>query len=148
MSFETSLTWTRTTPDFVPDTWDRSHRWTTGSGHTVQASSAPSFKGDAALVNPEEALIGALSSCHMLTFLAIAAKKGFVVDSYEDAASGELSKNEQGRLSVNEITLRPRARFSGAKVPDEAAVRALHDLAHQNCFIANSIRARVTIEAG
>ncbi|HXZ86700.1 MAG TPA: OsmC family protein, partial [Myxococcota bacterium] len=109
------------------------------------ASSAPEYFGDAALPNPEEALVMALSSCHMLTFLAVAARRRFTVDSYEDAAVGHMEKNESGRIAITRVELRPRVAFSGANRPTKDELAKLHEQAHHACFIANSVRTEVTV---
>ena len=139
-----SVRWSRATPDFQYDTYDRAHTWRSGTGVEVPASAAVEFKGDPTRMNPEEGLVAALSSCHMLTFLAIAARKGLVVDRYEDDAVGVLEK-EGGKLWVTRVTLRPRVVFGGA-APDAAALAHLHEQAHNNCFIANSVKTQVTVE--
>ena len=117
----------------------------------VRGSSAPTSvpepMSDPAAVDPEEALVAALSSCHMLFFLAFAAKAGFVVESYRDEAVGVLGRDERGKTSITTITLRPAATFSGALAPDAAAIDDLHHRAHEACYIANSIRAEVKVEA-
>lgn len=138
-----SVRWIRTTADFQYDTYDRGHVVRYGSGIEVAASAAADFKGDAARVNPEEAFVGALSSCHMLTFLAIAARKRLVVESYEDDAVGVLEKNADGKLAVTKVVLRPRVRFATAVDPE--ALAKMHDSAHANCFIAQSVRTQVEI---
>lgn len=145
---EASVTWTRTTSDFAYETYVRDHRIVYGSGVAVDASSAPEYKGNPTLVNPEEAFVGALSSCHMLTFLAVAAKKGFVVDRYEDRAIGFLEPNADRRLAMTRVVLRPRVTFSGEKLPTAEELERLHHGAHVNCFIANSVKTEVTVEAG
>ena len=117
-----------------------------GGGQTLRASSAPEYAGDPARTNPEEALVAAVSSCHMLWFLSLAAKRGYVVDSYTDEAEGVMEKNAAGKIAVTKVTLRPLAVFSGAKLPDRAALDALHHAAHGECFIANSIRSEVVCE--
>lgn len=142
-----SVVWRRETSDFTYDTYKRDHHWEFGSGSLVYASAAPEYLGSADLVNPEEALVAALSSCHMLTFLAIAARKRFVVDSYQDDAVGYLEKNEQGRLAVTRTTLRPRIAFSGERQPTAEELKAMHEKAHENCFIANSVNTVITIES-
>jgi organic hydroperoxide reductase OsmC/OhrA len=96
-------------------------------------------------VDPEEAFVAALSSCHMLFFLAFAAKAGFVVDSYEDRALGVMTKNEKGKLFVSKVTLDPRIAFSGNKRPSQEDIAALHHRSHEECFIANSVRAEVVV---
>jgi organic hydroperoxide reductase OsmC/OhrA len=145
-SFRASVRWQRTSPDFSYETYNRAHEVAFGSGTTVAASSAPGFKGEADRVNPEEQLVGALSSCHMLTFLAVAAKKRLVVEHYDDEASGVLDKNADGRLAVTRVVLRPKVVFSGEKVPSAEELVALHEAAHKGCFIANSVKTDVVCE--
>jgi organic hydroperoxide reductase OsmC/OhrA len=144
--FRTDLRWQRTTPDFLTETYNRAHEIAFGSGITIPASSAPAYKGDADRVNPEESLLAALSSCHMLTFLAIAAKKKLTVDRYVDHATCVLGKDESGGLSVTEAILRPQITFA-APAPSAEAVANMHESAHRNCFIARSVTTKVTIEA-
>ena len=98
-------------------------------------------------IDPEEALVAALSSCHMLFFLAFACKKGFIVDSYEDSPVGHMEKNEGNRYAITRIDLRPKIAFSGEKQPDAEDIKALHELSHDHCYIANSLKATVNIEA-
>jgi len=141
-----SIAWKRESDDFSYAGYDRTHTWTFEGGARVKASAAPEFQGDAALVNPEEALAAALSSCHMLTFLAIAARKRYVVDSYEDAAVATLDKNAESRLAITRVILHPRVVFSGEKRPDGPELEALHESAHRNCFIANSVRTELIVE--
>lgn len=141
-----TIRWTRSTPDFQYDTYSRDHRWTFGTGTELHASSAPEFKGNPALPNPEEALVGALSSCHMLTFLAICAKKGITVDAYEDAAEGHLEKNADGRLAITRATLRPKVTFGAGAAVDAATLAKLHESAHRGCFIAASVKTEVHVE--
>lgn len=141
-----AVRWTRTTADFEYDTYDRNHEIRYGSGGAVPASAAPAFKGDPARMNPEEAFVGALSSCHMLTFLAIAARKRLVVESYEDDATGELDKNAAGKLAMTKVVLRPRVRF--ASEVDAATLEKMHATAHANCFIASSVTTEVVVEPG
>jgi organic hydroperoxide reductase OsmC/OhrA len=145
-SFSIGLSWRRTTPDFDVKTFSRDHVWRLAGGQTVQGSSAPDFSGNPEMSNPEEALLAALSSCHMLTFLAIAALRKLVVDSYEDEPVAELGKNDQGKMMVARMALRPLATFSGAVIPDENAVRELHRKAKENCFVNNSLLSQVTLE--
>ncbi len=141
----TVLSWKRTTTDFQYATYVRDHALTFGTGRAIEVSSAPEYKGNPSLPNPEELLVGALSSCHMLTFLAVAARDGLVVDSYDDAALGVLEKNESGRLAVTHVTLRPKVTFAGSQ-PDAEKVRQLHDVSHKGCFIAQSVKTVVTVE--
>lgn len=141
-----ALSWSRQGRDFTYETYSRDHELTFENGQKSLASSAPGFVGNPDALNPETLLVGALASCHMLTFLAVCAKRGYVVDSYEDTASGRLNKNAEGRMAITHITLRPRVRFSGDKQPDTAELARLHDRAHSHCFIAQSIRAEVSVE--
>jgi organic hydroperoxide reductase OsmC/OhrA len=140
-----SLSWSRTTPDFTYDTYDRTHRVRFGGGVEAPMSSAPEYKGNAELPNPEEMLAAALGSCHMLTFLAIAARSRLVVDSYEDTPTAHLEKNDAGKLAVTKIVLHPRITFAG-EAPDAEKLRSLHDKAHHNCFIGSSITSEVVVE--
>ena len=96
-------------------------------------------------VDPEEAFIASLSSCHMLWFLSIAAEKNYVVESYEDNAEGILGKNEEGKLAMTRVTLKPRVNFGGKHAPSQVQVDELHHLAHEKCFIANSVKTEITI---
>ena len=135
---------------FTDQRYSRGHSWSFDGGITVPASSSPlSVRlpySVAEAVDPEEALVAALSSCHMLTFLYVAAKQGFVVDAYRDEAVGEMSKNEDGRLWVSRVTLHPAIIFSGEKRPTAAQLDELHHLAHEECYIANSVKTEVVID--
>ncbi len=146
--FTSTLRWQRATPDFTYDGYDRSHEVTSGSGVTLPASSAPAFLGSTSRINPEEMLLAALSSCHMLTFLAIAAKKRLVVDAYDDDASAVMDRNAAGKLAVTRATLRPRVVFSGDTIPDRAALEKMHHQAHAGCFIASSVHTAVDVDLG
>lgn len=139
------IRWRRTGGDFAYETFDRTHRWRFEGGATLDASAAPAYRGRAELPNPEEALVVALSSCHMLTFLAVAARRRFVVDAYEDDAVGHLEKNADGKLAITRVELRPRATFSGGKRPTAEDVARLHEVAHRECFIANSVKTEVSV---
>jgi organic hydroperoxide reductase OsmC/OhrA len=141
------IAWSRGSAAFDYETFSRDHTWTFPDGVTVNASSAPAFLGADAAVDPEEAFVAAVSACHMLTFLAIASRKRIAVDGYEDDAVGVLEKNAEGRLAVTRITLRPRVTFADPAAVSAEELGKLHDSAHRNCFIANSIRSEVTLEA-
>jgi len=143
-----SVHWSRGGAEFTYEKYPRLHRWTFGGGVSLDGSSAPEYLGDAKLPNPEEALVMALSSCHMLSFLAIAARKRLTVESYEDDAVGHMEKNAEGKLAITRCELRPRVRFSGASVPDAEALAKLHEQAHHVCFIANSVKTEVTVRPG
>ena len=109
-------------------------------------SSTLELRGNPNYVNPEELLLGALSSCHMMTFLAVAARDGWVVDAYDDQALAYLEKNAEGRMAVARVTLRPRVKFGGERAPDPEALRKLHEKAHRGCFIAASVKTAVSVE--
>jgi organic hydroperoxide reductase OsmC/OhrA len=138
--------WRRTSQTFTYDTYNRAHEVHTGSGHTIPWSGAPEFKGDADRVNPEEAFVASLSTCHMLTFLAVAARQRFVVELYEDDATGVMAKNEKGKFWVSRVVLAPKIVFSGERQPSADEIAALHHSAHENCFIANSVITEVIVE--
>jgi organic hydroperoxide reductase OsmC/OhrA len=145
-----TVEWSRGDQDFTGNHYSRAHDWRFDGGAVVRGSSAPTSVpeplSDPAAVDPEEALVAALSSCHMLFFLAFAAKGGFTVDSYRDEAAGVLGRDERGKTSITSVSLRPAVVFSGDNRPDAAAIDALHHRAHEACYIANSIRAEVTIQ--
>jgi organic hydroperoxide reductase OsmC/OhrA len=140
------VSWSRGEHEFTYESYSRDHEWRFDGGVTVPGSANPAYLGtDSGTVDPEEAFVAALSSCHMLTFLAIAAKKRLVVDSYVDHAVGVMAKNEAGRMAVTRVTLHPEIVFAG-EAPDEAALDRLHHLSHQECFIANSVTTEVVVE--
>jgi len=139
-----TIKWSRAGKDFTYKTYSRDHVWSV-NGNEVPASATTAYLGNPNRVDPEAALVAALSSCHMLTFLALAANKGFVVDSYEDAAVGHLEKNAQGKLAVTRVELHPKIAFGGAKQPAAADLEWLHDKAHKECFIANSVTTEVRV---
>lgn len=141
-----AIRWALGEAAFTYEAYPRAHAWGFDAGLEVPASAAPDYLGDADRVDPEEALVAAVASCHMLTFLAIAAKKRIGVLAYEDDAVGTLAKNEDGRLAVTRIALRPRITFEEPG-PDAASIERLHEGAHRNCFIANSVKAEVVVEA-
>lgn len=145
-TYSIELAWRRETPDFDYKTFDRGHAWYLAGGQTVLGSAAPEFFGDPAKSNPEEALLAALSSCHMLTFLAVAALKKLVVESYEDEPTAELGKNEKGKTMVSRLVLRPKVVFGGETMPDPDTVAELHRKAKENCFIGNSLLSPVALE--
>ncbi len=148
--FTATVLWQRGDGEaFTDNRYSRGHAWSFDGGVTVPASSAPSSvplpfsRADA--VDPEEALVAAVSSCHMLFFLSFAAREKLVVERYEDAPTGLMARRDDGRTAMTEITLRPAIVFYGDRRPDAALVAALHHKAHEACYIANSITARVTV---
>lgn len=148
--YSVTVVWERAGADFNGGGYSRAHRWEFDGGVTVPASASPQVVrvplSDPAAVDPEEAFVAALSSCHMLWFLYFAARDGFTADSYRDDAIGHMERNDEGRLAITRVVLRPSIRFSGSPVPTEEEVDRLHDEAHRACFIANSVRTRVTVE--
>ena len=138
--------WERKGVDFGYESYPRDHEWRFEGGVLVPASAAPAFRGDPERVDPEAAFVAALSSCHMLTFLAIASRKRLVVETYEDDALGFLAKNDAGKLAMTRVVLRPRVVFAGAPPPAEQ-VAELHERSHRECFIANSVVTLVEVEA-
>ncbi|HEY3761277.1 MAG TPA: OsmC family protein [Verrucomicrobiae bacterium] len=144
-----TIKWQRTSPDFLKGKYSREHTWTFDGGITVAASSSPHVVpvpySNPANVDPEEAFVASLSSCHMLTFLFFAAKQGFQMDSYEDDAVGIVTKNEKGAMWVSKVTLNPKIVFSGDKKPSPEDEKKLHHLAHEQCFIANSVKTEVIV---
>ncbi len=139
-----TIDWTNGTGEMKYATYPRNHVWRFEHGVEVGASAAPGYKGDETRVDPEQALVASLSSCHMLTFLALATKGGHVVERYVDEAVGHLEKNEDGALAITRVELRPKIEFAGT-APDAAALAALHEQAHHHCFIANSVKTRVEV---
>ena len=148
--YRASLSWTRNGAAFTDQRYSRAHSWSFDGGITVPASSSPlSVKlpySVAEAVDPEEALVAAVASCHLLTFLFVAAKQGYVIDSYADEPVGEMTKNERGKLWVSKVTLKPAIGFSGTKHPTQQQFDELHHLAHEECFIANSVKSEVVVE--
>jgi organic hydroperoxide reductase OsmC/OhrA len=142
---EATISWKRETPDFRYESYSREHSWTFGTGSTVTASAARAYRGDPRLVNPEEAFVAAISSCHMLTFLALAARRGLVVDAYDDRAVGHLERDARGRMAVTRVVLRPRVVFAGAP-PERDVLAALHEKAHEECFIASSVQSDIRVD--
>jgi organic hydroperoxide reductase OsmC/OhrA len=139
-----TIAWERAGRDFDYESYSRNHTWDFECGTEVVASAASAFRGDPGKVNPEDAYVAALSSCHMLTFLAIAARTGIVVERYYDAAVGYLERNEDGKLAMTRVVLRPEVTFQ-APVP-ASDLAQMHERAHEDCFIASSVRTLVTVE--
>lgn len=147
--FFATVAWQRDGQDFAGQRYSRGHAWQFDGGLTVPASSSPLSvplpMSVAENIDPEEALVAATSSCHMLFFLSLAAQRGYVIDDYRDAAVGDLGKNAAGRLAMTRIVLRPRIVFAG-EAPSPEALAALHHDAHERCYIANSLTADVVVE--
>jgi organic hydroperoxide reductase OsmC/OhrA len=136
--------------DFARGRYTREHDWTFDGGMRVQASASPSVvpapMSNPSYIDPEEAFVASLSSCHMLTFLFVASRKGFVVTSYEDDAVGTMSKNAEGVPWVSTVVLRPRVVYGGDKRPTPDEEHALHEAAHHGCFISQSVKTEVKVE--
>jgi organic hydroperoxide reductase OsmC/OhrA len=141
------IVWARNGADFGYKTYPRDHVWRFDNGVEIAGSAAAAYLGNPQRIDPESAFVAALSSCHMLTFLALASNKGFIVDSYEDAAVGHLEKNASGKLAVTRVELHPKIVYSGAKQPNDSDLEWLHDKAHRECFIANSVTTEVKVIA-
>ena len=145
-----TVEWTRGDQPFVDKRYSRAHVWRFDGGAVVRGSSAPSGvpvpMSDPTAVDPEEAMVASLSSCHMLWFLAFAANAGLVLDRYLDEASGEMDKNEAGQRYLARVALNPVTTFTGRQ-PDQAELDALHHAAHDHCEMAHSVRAEITVTA-
>lgn len=146
-----SIIWNRSEHEiFVDNKYSRAHTWEFDGGIRIPASSSPHIVplpySVETNVDPEEAFIASLSSCHMLLFLSIAAKKRYVVESYIDNAIGVLEENEEGIVSMTKVTLRPKVMFSIDRIPTRAEIEKIHHLSHEQCFIANSVKTDVRTE--
>ena len=149
--YKAIVKWQRTSPDFLRGKYSREHTWTFDGGVVVPASASPHVVpapwSNPNCVDPEESFVAATSSCHMLTFLYLAAKQGFQIDSYEDEAVGVMTKNDNGVPWISSVTLNPKIIFSGEKIPTPADKEQLHHLAHEQCFIANSVKTEIAVHA-
>jgi organic hydroperoxide reductase OsmC/OhrA len=143
-----SVRWKRRSIDFTYDSYNRAHEMRFKGGEVVlQASAAPLFRGERERVDPEEAYVASLSSCHMLTFLAICARKRLTVDSYEDDAVGYLEKGVNGKLWVARVALKPRVAFGTGVNVDASSLAQIHHQSHEECFIASSVKSEITVES-
>ena len=144
-----TVRWQRGDAVFTDDEYSRAHTWAFDGGISVPASASPDVvplpMSEAAAVDPEEAFVAALSSCHMLFFLSLAQKRGYVVDTYVDDAVGTMGKNAEGKTAVTHVVLRPAATYVGEH-PDRASLEKLHHRAHELCFIANSVATDIDTE--
>lgn len=150
-TYKARIGWRRDGAAFSGGRYSRGHEWSFDGGVTVPASASPShvpapYSVEEA-VDPEEAVVAAASSCHMLTFLFLAARRGFVVDSYVDAASAAMVKNSEGKEALGRITLRPVIRFAEGAAPSAEDLATLHHEAHEGCYVANSLKCEVVVEA-
>jgi organic hydroperoxide reductase OsmC/OhrA len=147
-----TISWKRRTDeDFLKGKYSREHTWTFDGGAVVNGSPSPSVVptpySNPAFVDPEEAYVASLSSCHMLTFLYLAGRQGFQIDSYDDEAVGHMTKNERGVPWVSSVTLKPRIVYSGAKRPTPEQEEHLHHQSHEQCFIANSVKTDIQVDS-
>ena len=144
------ISWQRGGARFSKDDYSRAHRWSFDGGIDVPASASPHVvplpRSVEAAVDPEEAFVASLASCHMLWFLSIASRRGYVVERYRDEAAGALGRNADGRLAMTRVTLRPRVEFAPDARPTAAEHEAMHHEAHERCFIASSVMTEVTCE--
>jgi organic hydroperoxide reductase OsmC/OhrA len=150
-TYTATVRWSRDpSTDFVKGQYSRAHEWAFDGGAVVPASPSPHVVpapwSDRAGVDPEEAFVASLSSCHMLFFVDFARRAGLVIDSYIDEAEGVLEKRSDGKMAMTRVTLHPRVTWGGEWQPDEAAIADLHHRAHEACFIANSVTTEVTVE--
>jgi organic hydroperoxide reductase OsmC/OhrA len=147
--YTANIAWQKGAGTFTDGRYSRAPRWHFDGGAMIAASASPGIVplpySDPAAVDPEEALIAAAASCHMLWFLSLAAQRGYDVRAYRDRASGCLEPNERGKLAFRRIVLRPQVEFSGV-APDAAQLQALHHAAHEECFIAQSLRTEIVVE--
>jgi organic hydroperoxide reductase OsmC/OhrA len=148
--YQAHIRWQRQPGErFVDSRYSRAHSWEFDGGVIVPASSAvssvPLPYSKAENVDPEEAFVAAISSCHMLTFLYLAAKERLVVDSYDDLAVGTMTRNEKGQMAVTSVRLAPKIAFSGATAPTDASVHRLHEASHEECYIANSVLTAISV---
>lgn len=145
-----TVRWALQGGEFLKGRYSREHTWTFDGGVTVPASPSPSAVpapySNPAHVDPEEAYVASISSCHMLTYLFVAARQGFLVERYEDEAVGVMRKNERGAIWVSAVTLNPKIVYGGEKRPSAADEERLHHLAHEQCFIANSVKTEITVK--
>jgi len=149
MQHHATVEWERGTQAFTDQRYQRAHHWAFDGGTRVAASSSPQVVplpySDPYAVDPEEAFVAALSSCHMLWFLGIAAGRGFIVDRYRDQAVGHMRRDHEGRMWIARVELHPVVEFSGSRTPDAPTLAQLHHDAHSECFLARSVRSEVVV---
>ena len=148
--YTATVSWSRGDAPFTDMKYSRAHRWAFDGGVEVPASSSPQHVrvpfSDPSAVDPEEAFVAACSSCHLLSFLWVVARRGFTVDGYHDEAEGTMGRNAEGREAITHVALRPRITWVG-DAPDAATIAAMHHEAHDVCYIANSVRTEIVVEA-
>ena len=150
-TYRVAIIWERNGAPFTDNKYKRTHHWEFDGGQIIPASSSPQVVptpfSDPSAVDPEEAFIASLSSCHMLWFLSIAAKRGFIVEHYNDEAEGLMEKNEEDQLAITEVTLRPHIQYVHRSAPSVEENAEMHHMAHEKCFIANSVRTSIDIDS-
>jgi organic hydroperoxide reductase OsmC/OhrA len=143
------IEWRRESDTFIDNDYSRAHLWQFDGGATVPASASPHIvplpHSEPAGVDPEEAFVASLSSCHMLFFLALAVKRRYLVERYVDNPGGVLEADADGRLAMTHVVLRPQVTFGGDEQPGAEQIDRLHHAAHRQCFIANSVRTEIEI---
>lgn len=148
--YTATIKWSRNGQTFIDNKYKRAHRWEFDNGQIISASASPNIVptplSDPSAIDPEEAFIAALSSCHMLWFLSIAAKAGYVVENYKDKAEGILAKNNEGKQAITEVSLFPQVTYQKGQKPTEQKDQQMHQQASTQCFIANSVETKVKVE--
>ena len=149
-SYFAEIVWQRNEQNFIANEYSRAHEWRFDGGVTVPASASPHIVplpwSVEANVDPEEAFAASLASCHMLFFLSIAAKKKIQVERYTDNAEAIMEKNSAGKMAITRVILKPQIEFSGDNLPTQETIQKLHHLAHESCFLANSVKSEVVVE--
>ncbi|RDI46900.1 OsmC family protein [Aquicella lusitana] len=147
MQYIARINWKRNEASFNVKSYDRTHQISFGGGLSIEGSSAPEFLGKADLPNPEELFTASISSCFMLTFLYWAAMKGLTIDEYDAETVGVLAKNAEGKMAMTEVIIKPRIHFFENKTPEPAVLEELFKKAHDNCFISNSVKSKITVQS-
>jgi organic hydroperoxide reductase OsmC/OhrA len=150
MKINAKILWHRSPEEkFLDGNYRRVHNWILDGGMRIEASSSPEIipmpMSDPSLIDPEEAFIASIASCHMLFFLSIAAKKKFIIENYEDNPEAIMGNNNEGKMAILSLILQPKVTFAGTNIPAEDNIKLIHELAHSNCFLANSIRTKISI---
>jgi organic hydroperoxide reductase OsmC/OhrA len=149
--YSATILWKRNGARFTDNRYKRSHSWEFENGGKIAASASPDIVpaplSDPEAIDPEETFVAALSSCHMLWFLSIAAKRGFIIEKYRDTAEGVMGKDNTGRLAITEVTLYPHVLYKNGAVPSLEENTEMHHEAHQECFLANSVKTKIAIES-
>ena len=150
MKYTVKVFWEKKQEELFSDNkYSRAHKWIFDGGVELPASSSPHIVpiplSDETAVDPEEAFVASLSSCHMLFFLPIAAANKYIIESYEDEAEGIMAKNEAGKMAMTVVNLKPKIIFSGTNMPTQEQIAKMHESAHEKCFIANSVKSEINI---